>query len=153
MVAPSWGFGFWSRPEGVEVVGRFLDYIQADPRFDSEHLVLAGVSNGGLGVTRSSAAWPDAFMGRIYLSAVLDRGEAEWMRSQAPPLPTLIVHGEADRRISVMHTRAAARALEEGGSEVSLSLYEGEDHFLLFSQRHEVMDEVGAWLDRRRHDL
>ncbi len=133
VVSPSFGLGKWRRPEGVEVVGQTLDAIGADPRLDASRVLLVGLSNGGPGVTRALEAYPEAFTGALFLSAVV---EPERMRRlELPPeFPVLLLAGDQDRRVPIELQRRAAEVLPQA----TLTEIGGQDHFLMFSDRDAV---------------
>ncbi len=145
IVAPSYGFGEWREPGCVVAVDRCLAWIAEHPRLASDSVVLAGLSNGGKGVTRVATARPDDFRALAYVSPVL---ESAWLAQLAevwdPERPVWIVHGAQDRRIPVAGVEAGARQL---GAE--LVVVEGEDHFLLFSQPERVLGGLERLFRRR----
>src|SRR5581483_7696469 len=51
VVCPSHGFGGWGRPDGLALVEHVLADLAADPGLDLSRVVLAGLSNGGIGAT------------------------------------------------------------------------------------------------------
>lgn len=134
VVSPSFGFGHWARPEGVDLVQQTLDWIAAQPELDGERVVLAGLSNGGLGVSRAAAALPGAFEALIYLSPVIEPGQMPAVAA-AHDGPVIVITGDADRRIPLWWVQEAVDALAAAGTEVSLEVAPGEDHFLFFTQR------------------
>lgn len=153
IIAPSFGFGNWNRPGGDAAVLRALDDAQrvvaeSGVAIDPARIYLAGISNGGLGVSRVAAAAPERFAGLIYLSpvmppSILARAEfkADWAQR-----PVLVIAGMADERIPLTYIREQAAALRAGAVNVTLHEYPGEDHFLFFSQPEAVLQEVAEWL-------
>ncbi len=127
VVAPSFGLGDW-RVDGAEhVIGRALEAIRRDPRLDESRVIVVGLSNGGLGVTRALARDRAAFRGAVYLNAVI---EPDLARAAVYDLPVLIVTAEDDARIPT-HFHRDAQAWIPGSRLVSFAR---EDHFLFFSQ-------------------
>ncbi|MCB9763505.1 MAG: hypothetical protein H6739_27305 [Alphaproteobacteria bacterium] len=142
VVSPSFGFGHWGDPAGVDTVRRALDYIAANPRLDADRVVLAGLSNGGLGVTRAAAGIPGAFQGLVYLSPVIEAG---WMPdvARAHRGPVTVITGADDRRVPLSWVRGAVEVLEAQGADVRLEVAPGEDHFLFFSDPGWCRERVG----------
>ncbi len=67
---PTFGFGFWG-PGGVAAVERARVDALARLPIDAGRVYLAGLSDGGKGVTRTAAAHPDHYRGLIYLSPTM----------------------------------------------------------------------------------
>ena len=148
IIAPSFGFGFWDRPEAVETVRRALADAQTVVTLDPRRLFLAGLSNGGLGVSRVAAAMPGAFCGCILISPVLADAmtdDPEFQRKWAGR-PMLFLTGEVDDRVPVDYVRERVRRLHTGGVLTTLVTYPGEDHFLFFSQRDPVLQAIARWM-------
>ena len=127
VVSPSFGLGNWWRPEGVEVVGETLRAIEEDPRLDGERVVLVGLSNGGLGVTRALEAYPQHFEGVLYVTGVVEPQRMAELEL-APELPVLLLAGVEDRRLPIQLERQAVQALPQA----ELMEAPGQDHFLMF---------------------
>jgi pimeloyl-ACP methyl ester carboxylesterase len=149
VVAPSFGMGWWRQDAAMPTVARTLEWIDQQPELDGQRVILAGLSNGGPGVSRAASAFPDRWQGVVFLSAVMEEdrlfelGEAMAARD----VPMLVITGDAERRIPIAYTRACAQSLGMVHDRVQLEVYEGEDHFLLFSQPDEVMQRLGGWVE------
>jgi pimeloyl-ACP methyl ester carboxylesterase len=148
VIAPSFGFGNWSRPGGAESALAALDDVLRDVAIDEERIYLAGLSNGGLGVSHVAARAQERFRGLIFISPVI----ADILTNRLVPsgtwddCPVLVITGEADRRIPVGYVEEHARRLQVIGADVTLITYPGEDHFLFFSQKDQIMRDIGLWL-------
>lgn len=148
VIAPSFGFGNWRRPGGAASVLRALDDAATLVEIDEERVFLAGLSNGGLGVSQLAAQAPDRFAGLIFLSPVMDTRVLEsgaflqgWQSR-----PVLVLTGEDDRRIPYEYVQRHARLLAKAGVRVTEIAYPGEDHFLIFSRPEQVIQDVSEWL-------
>lgn len=150
IVAPTYGAGNWDRDKASAVLDAVLDYCQHQPTLDSGRLILAGLSNGGRGVTRGIQNHGGRYRAVVLISPVIESRitATPRFREHVADLPLLILHGEEDRRIPVGQIRESEGALHRAGAHVTSRYYPGEDHFLLFSQRRSVMAEVGGWLRR-----
>ena len=63
--------------------------------------------------------------------------------------PLLILHGSADVRVPTFQGSEFYALLKERGKTVRMVTYPGSPHFpRLAEQRRDVLDEVGAWLDK-----
>ncbi len=117
-------------------------------------MILSGLSNGGPGVQRAALAFPERWEAVVFVSAVMDQdhifGLGESLAAHGTPV--LVITGDAERRIPLGYTQAGVESLRMVGAEVELEVFEGEDHFLLFSQPVAVMEVLGAWsADRLGH--
>lgn len=148
IIAPSFGFGNWSHPGGVEAANRALDDAATVVKLDSDRIYLAGLSNGGLGVSRLAATSPERFQGLIFLSPVMDTRYVDSVEflDDWRGRPVLVITGEVDRRVPVSYVESRVSGLQNGGVDVSYVSYPGEDHFLFFSQLISVLDDVSLWL-------
>jgi predicted esterase len=144
IVAPGYGAGLWYQPEGAATVERTLDWMQASGRFDMDRLVLAGLSNGGFGVTAAATLHP--WRGLAWLSGVLDPNEMT--RLSAIRAPMLVLHGGTEDRIPLPFVSSAVDTLRAGGADVTFDVVPDADHFLLFSHRDRVDAALDAWLTR-----
>ena len=148
IVAPSFGFGNWHKPEGTQAILEALEDAKRWVEIDENRLYLAGLSNGGLGISRLAYIAPDQFRGLIFISPVMvpeivDRHDFQetWHRR-----PVLIITGESDERIPLSYVRERALQMEGAGISVTYITYPGEDHFLFFSQLDSVLSDISRWL-------
>lgn len=146
VVAPSFGFGNWQQEGGTAAIERArrhaVDVLGADP----DRIVLAGLSNGGRGITRALAENGEAYTAVIAISAVLETDVIDRAKAHAHRMPALVIYGAADDRIDSEHEEDGAAALTLAGLYVRTHAYESEDHFLLFARRDEVMSEVASFV-------
>ena len=151
IVAPTFGTGNWFLDGGVGAVERARQYCAEHPRMDGSRIYLAGLSNGGTGVTRAARENPEAYAGLIYLSAVIepavisDRRYVDGWRGR----DVLVVHGAEDNRIPKDYILRAVAGMDLNRVKVASKIYPGEDHFLLFSQPESVRQDIAAWLEGR----
>lgn len=146
VVAPDFGFGVWDHPRGVAVVRRARDFIADHPSLDVSRVYLAGLSNGGLGVTRAALADPDQWRALIYFSGVIEDARMRELGGAlaAGETPVFIIHGEADQRIAIRYIDSAVASLGKTGVPVVLKRVPDEDHFLFFSRRDLVESFAAA---------
>jgi poly(3-hydroxybutyrate) depolymerase len=147
LVAPSYGFGNWQTEGGIDAVESARRYAVDSLGADPGRVVLAGLSNGGRGITRALARDGEAYRALVAISAVLEPEVIDIrVAVKARGMPALVVYGTKDDRIPVSHETAGAAALERAGLRVRTHAYEGEDHFLLFSRRDELIEEIGGFV-------
>lgn len=127
VVAPDHGFGNWNRGDPDAVFAKTLKYIDARPDLDGSRIVLAGLSNGGLGVARALKHAPERYRAVVLFSAIttlLDDGVPT-------KVPFFLLHGDQDRRIPVDAVRYTTARLRADGVPVEL-VTRPSDHFLFF---------------------
>jgi pimeloyl-ACP methyl ester carboxylesterase len=148
IIAPSFGFGNWREPGGVDAAVKALEDAQTIVEVDEDRLYLAGLSNGGLGVSLLAASMPQRFRGLIFISPVMAIEVVDQVTFQSDwaERPVLVVTGQADERIPVSYVTERVRALERGGVAVTYIVYPEEDHFLFFSQPARVLEAIAQWL-------
>ncbi|MFH1463545.1 MAG: hypothetical protein ABIO70_04090 [Pseudomonadota bacterium] len=149
VVSPSFGMGWWDQTGAMPALERALAWIDAQPGLDGQRVVLAGLSNGGVGVVRAAVAFPDRWRGVVFLSGVM---EASRLAALALSLvdhdtPALVITGADERRIPLEYTQGCVDVLRAGEVRLDLEVFSGEDHFLLFSQPDTVMALLGRWVE------
>jgi pimeloyl-ACP methyl ester carboxylesterase len=147
IIAPSFGFGNWDR-SGVASVLQALDDAATVVDINQDQVYLAGLSNGGLGVSQLAEAAPERFRGLIFISPVMETKILDGTRFHHTwrDRPVLVVTGEADRRIPVGYVEQRVSNLRAGGVQVTEIIYPDEDHFLFFSQPENVLGDISSWL-------
>ena len=147
IVAPSFGMGMWDTSDSEQTIAAAVDYCTEHPQLRSGDLYLAGLSNGGIGVMVAVARLPTEFAGYIFISPVMPPSTIDWTGRRV-----LVIHGDADRRISAADVKNAAQRLEALGADLVMYNYAEEDHFLFFSQPAAVLSDVGRWLEAGNSD-
>jgi predicted esterase len=158
LVQPSFGFGDWHRPGGLEAIEAARVYALAHESVAPSRVFLAGLSNGGRGLTRVMATAAPAYRGLIAISAVLEPAvlaspevSARWRG-----VPVLVLHGGRDDRIPTDYLDEGVTALREAGLHLRVEVTPDEDHFLIFTRPRETFDRIGSWIaanaGRRRGD-
>jgi pimeloyl-ACP methyl ester carboxylesterase len=148
IIAPSFGFGNWREPGGVDAAVKALEDAQTIVELDENRFYLAGLSNGGLGVSLLAASIPQRFRGLIFISPVMATEviDQSTFQSAWTERPVLVVTGQADERVPVAYVTERVRRLERGGVTVKYVVYPEEDHFLFFSQPAHVLEAISRWL-------
>jgi len=149
ILGPTHGFGFWSRG-GVEAVDRVWQDARTRCSIDPDRVYLAGLSDGGVGVTQSGLAHPDRYRGLIYLSPTMHQeelGNPDFVRAWKGR-PVLVFQGDRDWSVSKTTVDPAVDLLGSKGVDVDYRILPGEDHFLFFSRSNELFDAIGQWMAR-----
>jgi len=147
IVVPTYGFGFWGEG-GVEAVDRALDDATRRLPIDPARVYLAGLSDGGNGVTRSGRARPDRYRGLIYISPTMrpdELGSPEFLRGWQGR-PVLVLQGDRDANVRKADVDPAVDLLWASGVDVSYRVFPGEDHFLFFGRPDAVFASIAAWM-------
>ena len=147
IVCPTFGFGFWGEG-GVEAVDRAVDDARDRWPIDPDRVYLGGLSDGGVGVTRSALAHPDRYRGLIYVSPTMKLGELGGPGFEAgwKGRPVLVFQGDRDWSVAKSSVDPAVDLLRRRGVEVDYRVYPGEDHFLFFSKPAELFDAIAGWM-------
>ena len=147
VVCPSFGFGDWWQPGGMEAVERARRYAINAFGADEQRIVLAGLSNGGTGVTRAASDRPARWAGLVFLSAFIEGNvirEPEFAQAAAGR-PMLVIHGMTDDRLPLRGIQRALVTLEGEGARVESWLVPEQDHFLFFDRGEDVLQRVETW--------
>jgi poly(3-hydroxybutyrate) depolymerase len=148
VVCPTFGFGNWQRPGAMRAIAACM--LDASKRYyiTTDRMYLAGISNGGRGVTRAVKSFAGAFRGVILISSVLEEEIIrEGIRNDAwQGLPVMLIHGEQDLRIPPQSIESAVSVMAMGKARQTFDIYPDEDHFLFYSQREEIIDSIGEWI-------
>jgi pimeloyl-ACP methyl ester carboxylesterase len=148
LIAPTCGFGNWDArsPKFIDAV--LSDAAKAVP-IDLARVHLAGLSNGGLGVTRAVASeHGNQFRSLILLSPVTDEAaiSSPAFSDHCKGKPVLVITGEADDRVPWVYVRESADAMHRAGALTSVTASPQADHFLCFSHRDRCLNELSQWL-------
>ena len=151
LIAPSFGMGNWDAKNGTRSVASALEDAAKVVPVDMSRVHLAGLSNGGLGVSQVAASSAGRrFCSLIFLSPVCDDSAlgsgafANLWREK----PVLVIIGEADDRVPLEYVSRCAATMRTAGAMVELTAYPSADHFLLFSHRDRCLDQISGWLKR-----
>jgi len=148
IIAPSFGSGNWLGPGGPEAALAALSYAENKVDLDSERIYLAGISNGGLGVSKLAEMEAKTFRGLIYLSPVMPADivmQSSFLDAWRGK-PVLIITGQTDRRIPLEYVQQRSRQFTTAGVDVTEIVYPEEDHFLFYAQSEAIIADIAGWL-------
>lgn len=145
LVCPTFGYGNWEHPHAVGCVERAVNYaLEHFTEIDSGRVWLAGLSQGGAGVGRAGAALPEVFAGLVFVSPSM---EPRVLASEGlAGKRVLVVHGDADRHVTLKSVLAGVASLQAAGAEVTVRRDPTGTHFLLFARPAEVFGQVREWM-------
>lgn len=130
--------------------GAMTSYLVARQRSD----ITAMATVGGATDLLAGLAWRPE-MERVYRAripgyehdrqaALADRSALRWAERLPAGMPVLLLHGEADDRVSVEDSRAMAARLRQLGRPCKLTVYPGDDHGISHN-RQAVRTEILDW--------
>ncbi|KAI1690543.1 prolyl oligopeptidase family domain-containing protein [Ditylenchus destructor] len=164
-----WVFGLWhtvyQKGEGQwglamqddlnDAVTALADLGLADPT----RVCMVGASYGGYAAMR--AAQRDGTKYRSLTGSLYGKARSGWLRTQAPDLksvspvnypeqvsiPLLLVHGEQDDVVPIIHSRTMAQKLKSAGKDVTYIVQpEADHHFSRTEDRLEFLKALEAFL-------
>lgn len=148
VVCPTFGFGSWFRKRGVETAAAAWDYTQEHLSVQRGAALVIGHSNGATGALRLACAHPEMVSGLVLISPVLEveviRSPAflDWARRHPPPLTLM---GDADVNVSPVSVARGVEEMKAQGQPVESLIFEGHDHFLMFSAGPEIFKAIDTW--------
>lgn len=148
IACPTFGYGNWEHPDGVEAVRWVLDEGTGAWCLDPSRIYLAGLSQGGAGVGRAGAALAERLAGLVFISPTTEpevlgsAGFAAGWRGR----PVLVIQGERDRSVKPADVAAAAELMRSNGAAVTYHADPEAGHGLFFTKFDEVRSLVGAWI-------
>ena len=147
VIAPSFGMGNWERQGGYEAITRAIADAGKHAAIDPDQIHLMGLSNGGKGLCLAESTDGPKFRSLIFLSSVFhSRLRPAELAARLQPRRVLILSGGSDDRVPWEYVSGYAEKLKAGGLDVTSRRFEGEDHFLFFRQRAEVLKLVTGWI-------
>lgn len=149
IVAPSFGQGNWYLNGGPDAIEQVRQYCSRHPQMDGRRIYLAGLSNGGTGVTRAIVAGGKDYAGFIFISPVIEEDIAgtSQFAAQCAGRRVLVLYGAEDERIPASYVERGIKLMTAHEISVQSKSYPEEDHFLFFSKPDQVCRDVAAWLD------
>jgi len=151
IVAPGFGLGNWHKPGGIETIEAARQFCAQHPELDPKRIILAGLSNGGMGVSRAARANPQSYQGLLYISPVMEKAvliSHDFVQGWKDR-PVLIIHGSQDKRIPQEYVGERVLELYQNDIRPDVKIYNDEDHFLFFSKRHEIIEEIHRWIQEQ----
>lgn len=147
VIAPTFGMGNWEKKGGYEAITRAIADAGKHAAIDPGQIHLMGLSNGGKGLCLAESTDGPKFRSLIFLSAVFhSRIQPAELAARLQPRRVLILSGGSDERVPWDYVSGYAEKLKAGGLDVTSRRFGGEDHFLFFRQRTEVLKLVTGWI-------
>jgi pimeloyl-ACP methyl ester carboxylesterase len=126
--------GRWWLGGAVAVLRETLEHVRAE---GYDRVYLAGLSNGGIGLSRIAPKFADDVDGLIFISGI---------SAHATPtaLPTLVIHGDRDVMTETSVAATYARQAYDG-KYIQVS----GGHFVLLEDREVIRPAIADWLQTR----
>ena len=151
VIAPNNGFGQWSSADTPAIVASALARTRQFVPLDESRLTVIGLSNGGLGVCQTLAARPAGWAAAVLISPVFDDDALGSLAStRLDGLPVAVYTGNDDDRVPLDYVQASADRLARAGAQVDFTAVAGANHFLFFSHRRLLGDQLIRWLAAHR---
>ena len=148
LVAPTFGYGNWEAPGGAEAVARATRFGVSAIDPDPARIFLGGISQGGAGVSRAAAAYPERFAGLIFISPTMELSVlgSEAFAEEWSGRPALVIQGDRDANVRPESVTAACERMEAGGVRVTQHRDPDSGHFLFFAKTDEVTEVIAKWV-------
>lgn len=127
--------GDWWTPQGERTLGETIAYLQ---RAGIAHIYLAGISNGGVGVSRLAPKLGSRVRGLILISGS-DPGAA------SANVPVLLIQGLQDERMPATLARQYSQRAGPLGAYYGVN----GDHFVLLKQADAIGKVIADWLSEQ----
>lgn len=109
VIAPQNPGGSW-KPEKI---ARILDWVEAHHNVDTTRIYVIGMSLGGYGTLDFAGTYPE----RIAAAMALCGGSTLKNLSGLGKVPLWILHGTADRAVSISQSKNVVKAMENSGND------------------------------------
>jgi pimeloyl-ACP methyl ester carboxylesterase len=123
--------GRWWLGGSVEIIRQTIEYARSQ---GYEHIFLAGLSNGAIGLSRVAPRFADEVDGFVFLSGIS-------AHANPTAAPTLVIHGDHD----VMTRTAVARSYARRAPDAKYVRVSG-GHFVLIEDRDVIRPTLADWL-------
>ncbi len=148
LILPSFGYGNWEAPGGVEAVVRATRFGREAIGPDPARVFLGGISQGGAGVSRAAVARPKQFAGLIFISPTMEPGviDTEAFEEGWGGRPVLVIQGDRDANVRPDTVTAACERMTALGVKVTEYRDPDAGHFLFFAKTDEVFGVIEQWV-------
>jgi len=148
LVAPTFGYGNWEAPGGVEAIDRARRFGLEAFEVNPSRVFLAGLSQGGAGVSRAAAATPDRYAGLVFISATMELSviDSEAFATGWKGKPVLVIQGQRDRNVTPQSVVAGVETMEAHKVRVTMQFHPESGHFLFFAKLSEMERQIADWI-------
>ena len=140
---PTFGYGNWEHPDAAAAILRCRQAVTERFAVDGSRAVLAGLSQGGCGVTRGATA--ATWAGLVYVSPTMEPRRFDADFATWSPGPILVAQGGRDINVKPRTVDAGVAALRSLGLDVTYVQDPDADHFYFFEKRADFAERFRAW--------
>lgn len=144
VVAPSGGMGHWQGDEARLAFDESLAALGHVAKVDPTRVFLIGLSNGGRAVTQVLADRPEAMRAALFVSPVFDDAIVGRI---GKTVPIAVLTGKRDDRVPIEYVEMMVARMRANGATPTLQTLDDADHFLFFTHRAHLADELVRWLN------
>ena len=137
MVCPTFGFGYWQRPEGLQRALLAYEFAHRELSVLPGPALWIGLSNGAMGAVRVARHRPQLVGQLVLISPVLEPAEVGHL-SMNP----LVLSGARDSLTWPRDVQLGVEAMKKAGLAPDLRWFPKEDHFLMFQQQETVFQAI-----------
>ena len=148
IVAPTFATGKWSQKGGRAAIAQARNFCIQHPDIDEKRLVLAGISEAGIGLLREAAVAPSEWDKLLLISPLIHQHTMDskpfidgWRDRQA-----LIIAGDQTTSASGKSVRTAQASMESFGMRLTTHYLSSSDPFLFLSEWASVKKLIEDWL-------
>jgi predicted esterase len=147
IIAPTYEAGVWDK-QGIEFIDESIDDALIKYNVQPTEYIYVGLSNGGLPMADFISNTKFKFSKVVALSTYLDDSELQQpaFKDKAKSIAFLYLYGNNDQRIGFDSSLATINSLNSEGFNFTSKELEG-DHFILFSQREKVLNEITQFIN------
>lgn len=148
LVCPSYGLGKWEPKSTVTLVRLALADAGKVVPLDSKQVHLMALSNGGLGASYLARDLGERFKSMTLISPVMEKEFLDSAKFAArwKEKPVFVITGGQDDRVPADYVQQGVELMQRRRANVTFRSVAGADHFLLFSHRNEVVEQLIGWL-------
>ncbi|HET9812627.1 MAG TPA: S9 family peptidase [Sphingomicrobium sp.] len=167
------GFKEWEK--AIADISASARFLVAQGIADPKRLAILGWSYGGYAALQSAAVQPDLYKAVVAIAPVTDlsllklqyENFSNWRlvneeigsgdhvaagsplrRAESIKAPVLLVHGDLDANVAILHSEKMLDALKDAGKQAELLRFKGLDHGLNDSDaRTQMLTRIGQFLD------
>ncbi len=148
IVAPTFATGKWSQKGGQAAIAQARNFCIQHPDIDESRLILAGMSEAGVGLLREAAVAPSEWHRLLLISPFIEQETIDskpfidgWHDRQA-----LIIAGDQTTSASGKPVRTAQASMESFGMRLTTHYLSSGDPFLFLSEWASVKKLIEDWL-------
>lgn len=147
LVCPKTPKGMWWMPRGESTVRSVLAEVRRRYNVDTDRVSIGGASSGGFGVWHNASKYPWVYRAAVPRCAATPKDPETLGNFSA--LPTFLLHGRRDHKISVNHSRTSHTMLSNLGMDTTYAEEPGYGHSFMRPRNLDVID----WVQRKERTV